>query len=444
VLLSFHGRIVSADEARSWWAGWAALSAALPDEEPEGSQDLRRLHLARLVLDACGHAGAAAENPTPQIAPEPEPPAAEEAPEPQRRDGDAAGLATSARLVLAGLEFSVLTQSEAVQDHDAMTIAIRDASSVAADLMPYLSGAGTAYRAAWEAVLQAGIDLRSSRSPEGLERLAAALRALRDEDPASFPDEHAAAQWAMEIRPRQRAAAEACRALAESLRVAPPAAESPAPAPPVPEAFVPQVVVRRRPPPRRAPGMRAPSVSLPVARHPPDPEEGGQPVADPAVSVPPAPEPVVADPALAKPLADAPSPPEDLAAEASAPAVAPIPEAEPVPAAPEEAPAPVPDIEEPVPEDTRHAPQVSAEAAVPGEPAADAGGRQEPTRNGRIILDAMRGRPPMRKTDIAVLAGIGRGAANRSVDRLVQDGWMVPAGAALFRVPGPQEPSAGT
>ena len=81
-------------------------------------------------------------------------------------------------------------------------------------------------------------------------------------------------------------------------------------------------------------------------------------------------------------------------------------------------------------------PDAPAEPEPDPSPPGDPGGKAAPTRNGMRVVEAMRGRPPMRKVDIAVLAGIGRGAANRTVERLVADGWMVPDGHNLFRLAG--------
>ena len=87
---------------------------------------------------------------------------------------------------------------------------------------------------------------------------------------------------------------------------------------------------------------------------------------------------------------------------------------------------------QPEPPDGPAEPEPESDPASPADPL----GKAAPTRNGMRVVEAMRGRPPMRKVDIAVLAGIGRGAANRTVERLVADGWMVPDGHNLFRLAG--------
>jgi hypothetical protein len=61
---------------------------------------------------------------------------------------------------------------------------------------------------------------------------------------------------------------------------------------------------------------------------------------------------------------------------------------------------------------------VAKEAAAP-EPAASP---RRPTRAESLVLRAMSERVAMRKVDIAIRAGIGRGSCNRIVERLAADG----------------------
>lgn len=362
---------------REWWSGWAGLSAALPEEPPEDRGDLWRLHLCRLVLDASGYAGPAA------VQAEAVPGSVGDgSPETDATvgDGDPGALVDSARLVLGGLEFLVLAQAGGAAAREPVDEALREVSGVAADLMPYLAGGGAAYRQAWEAALQAGLDLRRDRSSRSLRVAGEAVRALLDVDPESFPDEHAAARWAMDLRPRQRAAAAACLGLA--------AGEDEAHRPePSAKPFVePAVTVRRRAPPQRAPRLAPPAPALPRDRvretaGPPQP-----PVPEPADRI-----------------------------------VVPV-----VPAAPVVPDAPLPETVPAVgPATAGEGPDVP----VPSAPEA----RQRPTVNGFRVLGAVAGREPLRKTDIADIAGIGRGAANRTVDRLVLDGWMEQVGPNRFR-----------
>ncbi len=104
-----------------------------------------------------------------------------------------------------------------------------------------------------------------------------------------------------------------------------------------------------------------------------------------------------------------------------------IPEAPAAVAAP--APAPVPRTPEPLPAATILAaplPEQDASVEFPEET------RTMPTVLGQRVLAALNGKGPLRKTDIAELVGIGRGSANRIVERLVAEGWMRKAGEDTF------------
>jgi hypothetical protein len=56
-----------------------------------------------------------------------------------------------------------------------------------------------------------------------------------------------------------------------------------------------------------------------------------------------------------------------------------------------------------------------------------------PTPLGAKVLAAMRGRPPMRKSQVAALVGIGRGSAIRTVTRLAREGHLVEATPGWYR-----------
>lgn len=59
-------------------------------------------------------------------------------------------------------------------------------------------------------------------------------------------------------------------------------------------------------------------------------------------------------------------------------------------------------------------------------------GRPEPTPLGRRVLDALEDSGPLRKCDVAAVVGIGRGSANRIVDRLAQGGWLRRSGPDTY------------
>ena len=50
------------------------------------------------------------------------------------------------------------------------------------------------------------------------------------------------------------------------------------------------------------------------------------------------------------------------------------------------------------------------------------------------VLDDLFGAGPSRKVEVATRLGVGRGSINRTVERLVEDGWVARAGADLFSV----------
>ena len=54
------------------------------------------------------------------------------------------------------------------------------------------------------------------------------------------------------------------------------------------------------------------------------------------------------------------------------------------------------------------------------------------TELGARTVDALDRCPPVRKTEIADLIGIGRGSANRIVDRLVHEGWVSVVGGERY------------
>ncbi len=106
------------------------------------------------------------------------------------------------------------------------------------------------------------------------------------------------------------------------------------------------------------------------------------------------------------------------------PAVDPVPFAPlPAPFVPPSPPASMPPLAGPSP----------AAAAPAGTGPAEAwAGRPEPTALGRKVLDALEDSGPMRKCDVAALVGIGRGSANRIVDRLTQGGWLRRSGPDTY------------
>ncbi len=98
--------------------------------------------------------------------------------------------------------------------------------------------------------------------------------------------------------------------------------------------------------------------------------------------------------------------------------------ASPAPALPKPPPARKPTTPAAVP-----APQAAAEPPLlrPG---------TQPTPLGAKVVAAMRGRPPMRKSQVAALVGIGRGSAIRTVTRLAREGHLVEVTPGWYRPAG--------
>lgn len=122
----------------------------------------------------------------------------------------------------------------------------------------------------------------------------------------------------------------------------------------------------------------------------------------------------------------------DLAPPVSPPAAGPAPA--PAPAAPPEAAAPIAahaEPAEPVPAPAHAAVALPPPSvALPTEEPADA--RAPLTDLGMRVVEALRGKEPLRKAEVARLVGIGRGSANRIVDRLVDGGWVHCHGDGLY------------
>lgn len=109
------------------------------------------------------------------------------------------------------------------------------------------------------------------------------------------------------------------------------------------------------------------------------------------------------------------------------PAVAPVPFA-PAPAAfvPPNPPAAMPPLAGPSPVPAPSVP-------TPVEAAPDVlACRPEPTPLGQKVLEALEDSGPLRKCDVAALVGIGRGSANRIVDRLTHGGWLRRSGPDTY------------
>jgi hypothetical protein len=84
-------------------------------------------------------------------------------------------------------------------------------------------------------------------------------------------------------------------------------------------------------------------------------------------------------------------------------------------------------------------PVTEAHPVTPVEPVARADAPEEPARPsptplGLRVVEILRGSGPLRKHQIAEMAGIGRGSAVRIVDRLVDERWVRFEGEGLYGV----------
>jgi hypothetical protein len=251
--------------------------------------------------------------------------------------------------------------------------AYRGALVICTELSP---ASGRPYRAVCDEAFERLEEFLSRPMPGTARKAARTAHALLHALPRHFPSADAAGRWAMVARPAIGAFAEAAYGW-----LAP--APLPLPAPP----------------------------PAPVEERAPGPEPKAQPpAAEGAAS------------AGASADADAPAPAEPPPAVAGVPA----PKARTVRSAPRKARGPQPKAAPGTVATPAPAPEPASvpeePPSPPAEPVAEPSARRPLTPTERRVLGAMNPKVSMRKHEIAIMVGIGRGSCNRIIDRLVSEG----------------------